>query len=80
MPRRQNADVARNLPVLPDEATRRRDQQIKIRLTSVELAELQTLRPDLTPSGIVSLLVDEVLQGRYRPDWAAPASAQHRAD
>lgn len=72
MPRRQNADVARNLPALPDEATRRRDQQIKIRLTSVEAAELQTLRPDLTLSGIVSLLVDDVLLGRNRPDWVAP--------
>lgn len=72
MPRRQNADVARNLPALPGEASQRRDQQVKIRLTSAGLARLQALRPDLTPSGIVSLLVDDVLEGRHRPDWAAP--------
>ncbi|MFK3984516.1 hypothetical protein ACI2K4_29595 [Micromonospora sp. NPDC050397] len=56
------------LPVLPERE--KRDQQVKIRLTKSEVSELGKLRPDLAPSGIVALLVDDVLAGRYRPDWA----------
>jgi hypothetical protein len=73
MPRRQNADAALNLPPLPDAGMERRDQQVKIRLTPSELRTLQAMRPDLAPSGIVAQLVDDVLKGRHRPDWAAPA-------
>ena len=69
MPRRRAADP--DLPPLP--AREKRDQQVKIRLTETELRQLVKLRPDLAPSGIVALLVDDVLAGRYRPHWAAPA-------
>ncbi|GAA0400664.1 hypothetical protein GCM10009541_49770 [Micromonospora gifhornensis] len=69
MPRRRSA--AENLPPLP--AREKRDQQVKIRLTPSEIERLAVLRPDLTPSGVVALLVDDVLAGRYRPVWAAPA-------
>jgi hypothetical protein len=34
------------------------------------------LRPDLAASAIVGLLVDDVLAGRHRPSWAAPASEE----
>ncbi|WP_435233849.1 hypothetical protein [Micromonospora aurantiaca (nom. illeg.)] len=68
MPRQR--PVAENLPPLP--ARERRDQQVKIRLTPSELERLAAMRPDLTPSGILALLVDDVLAGRYRPGWAVP--------
>ncbi|MFY1633746.1 hypothetical protein ACN27F_10775 [Solwaraspora sp. WMMB335] len=68
MPRRRSVDPA--LPALPERE--KRDQQVKIRLTLREVHELGKLRPDLVPSGIVALLVDDVLAGRYRPDWAVP--------
>lgn len=71
MPRRRVA--ADNLPPLPERE--KRDQQAKIRLTKSEVETLSELRPDLTPSGILALLVDDVLSGRYRPQWAAPESA-----
>jgi hypothetical protein len=69
MPRRRTVDPA--LPQLPERE--KRDQQLKIRLTPGELHELNQLRPDLAPSGIVALLVDDVLAGRYRPAWAKAA-------
>jgi hypothetical protein len=50
----------------------KRDQQVKIRLTKSEVEELMRLRPDLAASGILALLVDDVLAGRYRPGWAVP--------
>ncbi|MFJ8691109.1 hypothetical protein [Micromonospora wenchangensis] len=68
MPRQR--PVAENLPPLP--TRERRDQQVKIRLTPSEMERLTTMRPDLTPSGILALLVDDVLAGRYRPEWAVP--------
>ncbi|WP_213456583.1 hypothetical protein [Rhizomonospora bruguierae] len=68
MPRRRAADPA--LPPLPERE--RRDQQVKIRLTATEIGQLSRLRPDLAPSGIVALIVEDVLAGRYRPNWAAP--------
>lgn len=70
MPRQR--PVADDLPPLP--ARERRDQQVKIRLTPSEMERLGQLRPDLTPSGIVALLVDDVVTGRHRPAWAAAAS------
>ena len=69
MPRQR--PVADDLPPLP--AREKRDQQVKIRLTPSEMEKLGQLRPDLTPSGIVSLLVDDVVTGRHRPAWAAAA-------
>lgn len=68
MPRRR--PVAENLPPLPERE--KRDQQVKIRLTRSEVERLATLRPDLAASGILALLVDDVLAGRYRPGWAVP--------
>jgi hypothetical protein len=69
MPRRRAADP--DLPPLP--AREKRVQQVKIRLTDTELRQLIQLRPDLAPSAIVALLVDDVLAGRHRPHWATPA-------
>ncbi|MET8253358.1 hypothetical protein [Micromonospora sp. NPDC005197] len=69
MPRQR--PVAENLPPLP--TREKRDQQVKIRLTPTELERLTAMRPDLTPSGILALLVDDVLAGRYWPTWAAAA-------
>jgi hypothetical protein len=66
------------LPPLPERE--RRDQQVKIRLTATEVAQLSRLRPDLAPSAIVALIVDDVLAGRYRPHWAAPASHKDGQD
>jgi len=68
MARRGAADP--NLPPLP--AREKRDQQVKIRLTKNEVRQLEQLRPDLAVSGIVSLLVEDVLAGRHRPPWAKP--------
>ena len=65
MPRRRRADPA--LPPLPERE--KRDQQVKIRLTASEVDQLAQLRPDLAVSGIVALLVDDVLAGRHRPQW-----------
>ncbi|MFI7517347.1 hypothetical protein ACIBVK_28000 [Micromonospora echinofusca] len=78
MPRQR--PVAENLPPLP--AREKRDQQVKIRLTPSELDRLVVMRPDLTPSGILALLVDDVLAGRYRPAWAvaAPDGASGRRE
>jgi hypothetical protein len=69
MPRRRAADPA--LPPLPERE--RRNQQVKIRLTASEVAQLSRLRPDLAPSAIVALIVDDVLAGRHHLPWAAPA-------
>lgn len=69
MPRQR--PVSDNLPPLP--TREKRDQQVKIRLTPSEMERLGMLRPDLTPPGIVALLVDDVLAGRHRPAWAATA-------
>jgi hypothetical protein len=66
MPRRRRADP--DLPPLPERE--KRDQQVKIRLTASEVRQLCQLRPDLAVSGIVALLVDDVLAGRHRPHWA----------
>lgn len=67
MPRRR--PVEQELPPLP--VREKRDQQVKIRLTPGEVDALLALRPDLTASGVVGLLVDDVLAGRYEPAWAA---------
>ena len=63
-----------DLPPLPERE--KRDQQVKIRLTPSEVGQLGALRPDLAPSAIVGLLVDDVIAGRYRPSWAVPAADQ----
>ncbi len=75
MPRRAAADP--NLPPLP--VREKRNQQVKIRLTESEVRQLEQLRPDLAVSGIVSLLVDDVLAGRHRPAWAKPLDDSGRA-
>jgi hypothetical protein len=67
MPRRRSVDV--DLPPLP--VREKRDQQVKIRLTPGEVEALLALRPDLTASGVVALVIDDVLAGRYEPVWAA---------
>ncbi|MFD6613131.1 hypothetical protein ACFWD1_30125 [Micromonospora chalcea] len=72
MPRQR--PVAENLPPLP--TRERRDQQVKIRLTPSEVERLTAMRPDLTPSGVLALLVDDVLAGRYRPGWAVPEETE----
>jgi hypothetical protein len=71
MPRRRSVDA--DLPPLP--AREKRNQQVKIRLTPSEVDQLVALRPDLTVSAIVALLVDDVLAERHRPAWAAAASS-----
>lgn len=76
MPRQR--PVADNLPPLP--TREKRDQQVKIRLTPSEIERLGELRPDLAPSGVVALLVDDVLGGRYRPSWAASAADQSEGE
>ncbi|MGH3734403.1 MAG: hypothetical protein ACRDT6_02070 [Micromonosporaceae bacterium] len=53
---------------------------MKVRLTPSELAQLQSLRPDLTPAGVVGFLLDDVLTGRYRPEWAAPDQGKVRPE
>jgi hypothetical protein len=72
-PRRRTFEAG-NLPPLPERE--KRDQQVKIRLTPSELKQLGALRPDLTASAIVGLLVDDVVAGRHRPSWAAPAGEE----
>jgi hypothetical protein len=74
MPRRRRADP--DLPPLPQRE--KRDQQVKIRLTASEVHQLAQLRPDLAVSGIVALLVDDVLAGRHRPPWAVAKSASSK--
>ena len=68
MPRQHPAETG--LPPLP--AREKRDVQVKIRLTPSEVETLAALRPDLSVSGVVAQLVDDVLAGRHRPAWAAP--------
>jgi hypothetical protein len=58
-----------DLPPLP--VREKRDQQVKIRLTPGEVEALLALRPDLTAAGVVALVIDDVLAGRYEPAWAA---------
>ncbi|MEU1396891.1 hypothetical protein ABZ403_12650 [Micromonospora zamorensis] len=65
-------EAAQGLPALPGEE--KRDQQVKIRLSRSEVDTLVRMRPDLSPAGIVALLVDDVLSGRHFPQWAAPSS------
>jgi hypothetical protein len=74
MPRRRGADP--DLPPLPERE--KRDQQVKIRLTAGEVHRLVQLRPDLAVSGIVALLVDDVLAGRHQPQWAVPKDGRGR--
>jgi len=74
MPRRRRADP--DLPPLPERE--KRDQQVKIRLTASEVQQLAQLRPDLAVSGIVALLVDDVLAGRHRPPWAVAEGTSSR--
>jgi len=76
MTRRRSANPA--LPPLPERE--RRDQQVKIRLTATEVAQLSRLRPDLAPSAIVALVVNDVLAGRYHPNWAAPPDRDDEQD
>lgn len=66
MPRRQSDP---SLPPLPS-GYESRTEQVKIRTSVREKSRLQRMRPDLTPATIVSLLVDDVLAGRYLPPWA----------
>jgi hypothetical protein len=66
---RRQRPVDEELPPLPRQE--RRDQQVKIRLTATEVEKLIALRPDLTASGVVALVIADVLEGRYRPDWSA---------
>jgi hypothetical protein len=68
MPRRRVVEAVQGLPPLPHDE--RRDQQLKIRLSRSEVEKLIELRPDLTASGIVALVVDDLLAGRYRPTWS----------
>lgn len=65
--RRRVVEAAQGLPPLPGDE--KRDQQVKIRLSVSEVDRLKAMRPDLTPAGIVALVVDDVLAGRYRPAW-----------
>jgi hypothetical protein len=74
MPPRRRVGEIGDLPPLPERE--KRDQQVKIRLTPSEVGQLGALRPDLAPSAIVGLLVDDVIAGRYRPSWAVPADDQ----
>jgi hypothetical protein len=74
MPRRRQADP--DLPPLPERE--KRDQQVKIRLTASEVRQLAQLRPDLAVSGIVALLVDDVLAGRHRLPWAVAEGTSSR--
>lgn len=67
MRRRRAVEAAQGLPALPGEE--KREQQVKIRLTRGELDRLVGMRPDLSASGIVALLVDDVLSGRHAPPW-----------
>jgi hypothetical protein len=71
---RRQRDVDEDLPPLPGQE--RRNQQVKIRLTASEIDKLVVLRPDLTPSGIVALVIADVLDGRYRPGWAINATGE----
>lgn len=72
MRRRRVVEAAQGLPPLPHEE--KRDQQVKIRLSISEVEQLIGLRPDLTASGVVAVVVDDLLSGRYRPTWAAASS------
>lgn len=67
--RRRHTDSARELPPLPPGSEDKRDRQVKIRLSEREAKALEDRRPDLTVAGIVSLLVDDVLEGRHNPSW-----------
>jgi hypothetical protein len=73
--RRRVVEAAKGLPPLPGD-NEKRDQQVKIRLSPSEIEKLKLLRPDLTPAGIVALVVDDVLAGLYRPTWAASQPEQ----
>jgi hypothetical protein len=77
MPRRR---VGADPSMPPLSQTEKRDRQVKVRLTPTELARLQRLRPDLTPSGILGVLVDDVLTGRYRPEWVVPSNENGTGD
>lgn len=80
MPRRAEPDP--RLPPLPP-AYEKRTEQVKIRLSPTEKQRLQRMRPDLGPATIVALIVDDVLDGRYQPSWAAtdaPSSATQEPD
>jgi hypothetical protein len=72
MPRRNPADTG--LPPLPERE--KREVQVKIRLKPTEAQALTALRPDLSVSGVVAQLVDDVLTGRHRPAWATPADQE----
>jgi hypothetical protein len=73
--RRRVVEAAKGLPALPGDGESR-DQQVKIRLSASEVEKLKSLRPDLTPAGIVALVIDDVLEGLYRPKWAASQAEQ----
>lgn len=66
---RRDTDSARGLPPLPGTRGEARNRQVKIRLSEREAKALEDRRPDLTVAGIVSLLVDDVLEGRHNPSW-----------
>ncbi len=70
MRRRRVVEAVQGLPPLPGD-NEKRDQQVKIRLSISEVDRLKKLRPDLTPAGVVALIVDDVLAGRHSPTWAA---------
>jgi hypothetical protein len=77
MPRRRTSD--QNLPPLPDERPRR-TEQVKIRLSPEQVADLEALRPDRKAPGVVALIVDDVLSGRYRPAWGLPLARWDKGD
>ncbi len=74
MPRKRTGDA--ELPPVPERP--RRATQVKIRLTEDEVADLERLRPDRAAPGVVALIVDDVLAGRYRPAWGLPLARWDR--
>lgn len=69
---RVGAEDMQELPPKPRVREERRDRQVKIRLSGREVKILEKRRPDLKAAGIVSLLIDDVLEGRHNPSWMLP--------
>lgn len=70
--RRRDTDGERELPPLPPGSEDKRHRQVKIRLSEREAKTLEARRPDLKVTGIIALLVDDVLEGRHNPSWMLP--------
>jgi hypothetical protein len=68
-----------SLPPLPSRFESR-TEQVKIRVSVREKDQLQRMRPDLTTAAIVSLLVDDVLTGRYQPPWSVEVSTDDASE